>query len=217
MKEDILTTRFFNKDDARVEKIIFPLPSYWWSRFYEYAWAAEFCNEADVVLDAGCGLAHPFKFYLAEMCKAVYAVDKDERILDVDAVAMEVKTIFKGVEFPIEQYNAVKFRQSCIGDMRFRKGMFDKIFCISVLEHLPDEEKLKVLEAFSKVLKGNGMVILTLDYPDTNIEAMEVLADKAGLKLAGGKNATIPDNAANWSNGQLYCFRMILIKKKNSE
>lgn len=42
MKEDVLTTRFFNKDDARVEKIIFPLPSYWWSRFYEYAWAAEF-------------------------------------------------------------------------------------------------------------------------------------------------------------------------------
>ena len=69
MNKDLLTTRFFNTNDKRMDTVVFPLPSHWWSRFYEYAWAAEFCSENDVVLDAACGIPHPFKFYLAGKCK----------------------------------------------------------------------------------------------------------------------------------------------------
>lgn len=209
--KDTLTTRFFTEDDERTENVACPLPAHWWSRFYEYAWAAEFCKETDVVLDAACGLPHPFKFYLADSCKTVHAVDSDERILDMNAILAEMAQTL-GETFNPTEHGTVNFKQASIANLSYRNGMFDKVFCISALEHLSDEDKLNSLKGFRKVIKNNGMIILTLDYPDTTIETMERLADEAGLKLAGDKNEAIPTNSINWEN-KLYCFRMVLVKK----
>ncbi len=216
MDDELLTSRFFSTTDKRMEKVAFPLPAHWWSRFYEYAWAAEFCREIDVVLDAACGIPHPFKYYLAENCKTVHAIDKDERINDYAKMADEIQNIF-GVDarqefLEKELYaNIEKMQQADITALPCKNNMFDKIFCISVLEHIPDEEKLKALKSFRRVLKNNGMVILTLDHPDTTMDLMESLAKEAGLKLAGEKDVIIPQNAITWNN-QLYCFRMALVK-----
>jgi ubiquinone/menaquinone biosynthesis C-methylase UbiE len=219
MYDELLTSRFFTTDDKRVDKVVFPLPIHWWSRFYEYAWAAEFCKDSDIVLDAACGIAHPFKFYLAEKCKIVHAIDKDKNINDIAIVRSEVENVFNtklGFEF-IETYDTqIKFKQADITTLPYRNGMFDKVFCISVLEHLPDEEKVKALKEFNRVLKKAGQVILTLDYPDTTMDTIEALANEAGLKLASEKNVLIPANAITW-NTQLYCFRMVLIKEKDGE
>ena len=66
------------------------------------------------------------------------------------------------------------------------------------------------------MLKNDGKVILTLDYPDTNIDTMEEIANKNGFKLAGAKDTTIPQNTINWCN-QLYCFRMVLVKNGDDD
>ncbi len=219
MDKELLTSRFFTKDDKRTEMVIFPLPSHWWSRFYEYAWAAEFCKETDVVLDAACGIPHPFKFYLAGKCKEVHAVDVDERINDYNKMAAAIDTTFGAnarASCPEEFARQVNVKQANLTKLPYKTGMFDKIFCISALEHLPDSDKLQALKQFRKVLKNSGMIILTLDYPDTTMDAMEKLADEAGLKLVGNKDTAIPHNAITWENS-LYCYRMVLVKNRTDE
>ena len=59
-----LISRFFTFDDPKLNKVILKLPESWWSRPYEYAWAKSFVEQDHVVLDAACGVCHPFKFYL---------------------------------------------------------------------------------------------------------------------------------------------------------
>ena len=100
--------------------------------------------------------------------------------------------------------------------------MFDKIFCISALEHITDDDKVTALNEFKRVLKKSGMLILTIDYSETpeyastTMEQIETMAKEAGFKLAGEKDETIPVNAINWGNN-LFCFRMVLVKNKDGE
>lgn len=216
MKDNNLVSRFFNVEDKQLDTVVFTLPSHWWSRFYEYAWAAEFCKKTDVVLDAACGIPHPLKFYLADNCKEVHAVDSDERIIDIEAISKEIQTVF-GVDNA--KLDNIDYHHASLTELPYEKGMFDKIFCISAIEHLPNEDEiLKALKEFNKVLKDDGMLLLTLDYstsdqyPDsTDMDAFEKLAVKAGFKLAGEKDSAIPENAVNW-DGILYCYRVALVK-----
>ena len=217
MNNELLTSRFFTTDDKRLDNAVFPLPAAWWSRPYEYAWAAEFCKPTDVVLDAACGIAHPFKFWLVEHCKTVHAVDIDERILDTHKTADEIQKTF-GDEAKLcyldrlDWHEGIRFKQTSVTELPYKNNMFDIIFLVSVLEHLPDEDKLKTLKEFRRTLKNSGQIILTVDYPDTSIDNVEAMANEAGLKLAGEKYPTIPVNAICLKNHNLYCFRMVLVK-----
>jgi SAM-dependent methyltransferase len=225
MDNELLKSRFFTTNDKKMDTVVFPLPAPWWSRPYEYAWAAEFCKPTDTVLDAACGVCHPFKFYLAEHCKTVHAVDKDERILDMHKTADEVQKAF-GEEAKLayleklDWHEGINIKQADITALPYKDSMFDRIFSVSVLEHLTDADKLKALSEFRRTLKNNGQVILTLDYPDTTIDLMESLANKAGLKLADEKDAAIPNDAIRLNYLEtkfLHCFRMVLVKDKDDE
>jgi ubiquinone/menaquinone biosynthesis C-methylase UbiE len=224
MTTDILTSRFFTSDDPRLDTVAFPLPAHWWSRPYEYAWAAEFCKPTDVVLDAACGIPHPFKFYLAKHSKAVHAVDIDERILDYHKIADAIReTLGKDAEMEylekIDWHETINFKQASIKDLPYKNSMFDKVFCISVLEHMPDDDKAKALKEFYRVAKTNGLVVLTLDYstsPEyatTTMDLIEGLVAEAGFRLAEEKDNAMPANAIHWGN-ELYCFRMVLRKSR---
>jgi ubiquinone/menaquinone biosynthesis C-methylase UbiE len=222
MNKELLTSRFFTTDDKRMEKVVFPLPSHWWSRFYEYAWAAEFCKETDVVLDAACGIPHPFKFYLAEGCKEVHAVDIDERILDLNEISKEMRATFGIDNIKVLDEVNVNFKQASLTKLPYKNSMFDKLFCISALEHISDTDKVKALAEFKRVLKKSGMLILTIDYSETpeyssaTMDEIEKLANDVGFKLAGEKQLDIPGNAINWGNS-LFCFRVVLVKSKDGE
>jgi ubiquinone/menaquinone biosynthesis C-methylase UbiE len=225
MNKEQLTSRFFTTEDNRMEKVVFPLPSHWWSRFYEYAWASEFCKETDVVLDAACGIPHPFKFYLAGECKEVHAVDIDERITDFMRIMEEVAKTYgqslNSSDFE-KMIDKIDLKKASLTKLPYKNSMFDKIFSISALEHISDIDKVKALEEFKRVLKKSGMVILTIDYSETpeyssaTMDEIEKLANDAGFKLAGEKQLDIPENAINWGNS-LFCFRMVLVKSKDGE
>ena len=73
---------------------MFDLPSNWWSRKYEYPWAANFAGSEDTVLDAASGICHPFKFVLADKFRSVYASDIDPRILAPDSIVKDIEHIF---------------------------------------------------------------------------------------------------------------------------
>jgi glycosyltransferase involved in cell wall biosynthesis/SAM-dependent methyltransferase len=217
MINEFLTTRYFTTNDKRIENVIFPLPRHWWSRFYEYAWAAEFCKETDVVMDAACGIPHPFKFYLAENCKEVHAVDHDADVLSADSMNTQMKSVLGHSMAELKPYNNIIFENASISKLPHSKGMFDTIFCISALEHMSIDKRLEALKEFQRTLKDNGKIILTIDYCINNdygsmtIDELAAMVNEAGLKFAGDVDKVMPANAITW-NEKIYCFRSVLVK-----
>lgn len=142
----MLDNRFIKKSDPYATDIMgYQLPATWWSRPYEYVWALCFAREGETVVDAGCGLEHPFKWMLAKNGCKVIAIDNDERVLQCP-------------EFP-----GVEYMWANLGKIPLPSGSVDKVFCISVMEHIPREERGRVYIELSRILKPDGLLILTMD------------------------------------------------------
>jgi len=219
-----MCNRFFVKTDIKANKLgSFQLPEQWWSRPYEYAFASQFLEENDTILDAGCGIEHPFKFYAATKCKTVYCVDKNPDIEENVKILEEVRKWFgkTGQDAAREvmyKRNKMKFIKL---DMRkltgeFEEEKFDKIFCIGTLQHEWHYAE-EILREFKKVLKPNGKIILTIDFPTMQFYRLEEIAKRVGLVIDGkeGKhNAKIPDNAIKADYYNLMCYHAVLEKKR---
>ena len=133
----IYDSRFFTYDDSHTDFFVYQLPKGWWSRFYEYEWCKNFIEANDVILDAASGIFHPFKYYCADKCKEIYAFDiipdvtKDLR--DIESCPEE----FKGkLEVLCELQGKIHNCCCSLNELPYNDNMFDKVFCISVLEHL---------------------------------------------------------------------------------
>lgn len=213
--EDKLTSRFFLDTDPTITKLVFEIPNTWWSRFYEYAWASLFAEPGDTVMDAGCGICHPFKFFLADRCSEVHACDNDQRILSPEAILQELKYYLSPdavAGFPQRYFEEIKFLQADITSLPYQSETFDKIFCISVLEHLSPEMIILTLQEFRRVLKKNGYIVLTFDYPVINLDSFSLHVVESGLKFPRPISFQLPSNAINSSLYDLYCYRTILTK-----
>lgn len=208
----MLTSRFFTSGDARMDRVLLPLPEYWWSRPYEYAWASRFAG--GTVLDAACGISHPFKFYLADCCSEVYGCDRDARILSNAAILQEIREVFgerEAVYVAENGYlNKVRLYQADLESLPFRDGTFDTIFCISVFEHLSDAQKREALRQFYRTLKDGGKLVLTMDYPLADPAFMQASFAEVGFKPAGPVDYTIPQGAI--AGQGLLCYRAVLTK-----
>ena len=76
-----MMNKYFTTNDEFINRLDdFILPPEWWSRPFEYNWCSNFLEKDDIILDAACGIEHPFKFYAANRCKKVYAIDIDKDI-----------------------------------------------------------------------------------------------------------------------------------------
>ncbi|MDR6552083.1 SAM-dependent methyltransferase [Paenibacillus qinlingensis] len=215
---DNYVSRFFTYEDTKNQDIFYSLPNHWWSRHYEYIWAAHFVEKDHVVLDAACGLGHPFKYYLVDKCKEVYACDMDERILDRDEIIKELEYYVGKAN--IDQINLSTLSKpnitiADISKLPYEDAKFDVAFCISVMEHIEDMSvQLRALEEFKRVLKDGGKLIITVDYPDVHVEKFLSLIDEAGLQLAGDHDFTKPANAitSDFYGRDLWCIRFVLEK-----
>lgn len=210
---DKYASRFITKSDAQIDSMIFKLRSTWWSRFYEYAWAASFTEPEATVLDAACGISHPFKFYLADNCADVYACDIDERILHPGAIIREItddlgyeaaQSIYPGY------FERIHFSQANLAQLPYSENMFDTIFCISVLEHLDLPTLQSALQEFNRILKQDGLIILTFDYPVINLNLLQTVIKQQGLSFYGAVDFTLPADAI--AGYGLNCFRAVLAK-----
>lgn len=160
-------------------------------------------------MDAACGIEHPFKFYLSQNCKEVHAIDIDKRITSPNKINKRIRKKLGIIDANIEKYR-LNLLHCDITNMPFPDKKFNKIFCISALEHMNDDDKVKALKEFYRTLKNNGMLILTLDYPTTNFEVMERLTKDVGFLFAGNAHRLLPGNAIMGFG--LNCFRMTLLK-----
>jgi len=237
--DDRMSSRFFTTADSKAENLVLPLPAVWWSRPYEYAWAATFAEGADRVLDAACGVEHPFKFYLLDHCGQVDACDLDERILCRQATLEGLRNTYgdDAVESLPERYlTGIRYVRASVTHLPYPEGIFDRVFCVSVLEHLNDyfnrnarssvpklfrfafsRDIYRALREFRRVLKDGGFIVLTFDYPDINLDYLARIADELGLAPAGPVIRDIPPDALYFEPLNIHCFRMVLKKTHNAK
>lgn len=212
---DNYESRYILRTDDIMYKTIFDIPKEWWSRFYEYGWAANFVKKEDTVLDAGCGIIHLFKYYLADVCKEVHGVDADERIINEYELLLEHKSYFgdSSESMAIEYLDKITFRNENLSSLSYEDETFDKIFCISVLHLLSEVSLLLVLMELRRVLKNKGLIVITVDIPTIDIERLIELIYEAGLVIKGNLDLTRYNNSiySDLFDG-LYCFRILVTK-----
>ncbi len=236
-------SRFFTTADPKTNNFFFKLNSNWWSRFYEYPWAAKFIEKDDVSLDAACGISHPFKFHLADHCAETYALDIDSRILNKDAIKQDVIKDFGEVEAVKinndKYFQSINYVKAPLNKIPYPNKKFDKIYCLSVLEHINDwsgkllplnkftwlkklktDKFYKTMREFRRVLKDDGFIILTFDYPTVNLSYLKRNMARLSLEFISETSFNLTSDAIIspekiTSNGsRLYCFRAVLRKKR---
>lgn len=212
--DEKFTSRFIINSDPNSSKFIFDLPETWPTRYYEYIWASAFAKFEDVALDAASGICHPLKFFLSQKCKEVHACDIDNRILSPYYIMKEIEEAF-GIDIasniPHEFFHDVTYAKANLTALPYSDKKFDKVYCISVIEHMSGEDIKKALVEFNRVLKDDGLIVLTFDYPTINLDFLKISIEEAGLEFVGEVNFSLPDNSMYsdiWE--KLYCFRAVL-------
>lgn len=140
----------------------------------------------------------------------------DERILDTNEIIKELE-YYLGKE-NIDQINLStlsipKFAVSDISNLPYDDAKFDVAFCISVMEHIDDTEvQLRSLQELKRFLKNDGKLIITVDYPDVNIDSFLSLIAASGLQSVGDHDFTKPVNAitSDYYGRDLWCIRFVL-------
>lgn len=208
---DDMISRFVRVADAHVTSVLWPLPEPWWSRGREYAWAQRFVSKRHVVLDAACGVSHPFKFWLAENAQECHACDLDPRIVDDQAMVANVREDLGGeASIPKNLYRKI----ADITSLPYPSNGFDRIFCISVLEHMTVGSILNALSEFHRVLKPTGLAVLTFDVPPLDPESIAETVRSVGFEFAGPLDLALPEDALfTHMYGGLRCFRTVLKRR----
>lgn len=144
------------------------------SRRWEYPWAVEALGSAPSlsVLDAGCSL-DPLTPYLALQDCRVVGIDNfsshdigwDPRagIFSGSLTGRAKLKIFRDYCRKILGRD-IRYESQDMAATSFPPGSFDRIVCISVLEHLPGYKRRIVLEEWHRLLAEGGEAVVTLDY-----------------------------------------------------
>lgn len=115
---------------------------------WEYPWALERAGLApgSRVLDVGCGDSI-FPVYLASLGHSVTAVD-----LEFTTNLGELHAL------------ATEYVRADMTALPMEDEEFDAVFCISVIEHLPEAQVPLAMREMQRVLKPGGRLLLTTDY-----------------------------------------------------
>lgn len=178
---------FFKWEDEHIDELqgIYLDPGFWWSRRYEYKYAMDQLKPRDIILDAACGDIHPFKDAAADICK-VYACDR--------------------INLPAS--DRYEFTMADITALPYPDKMFTKVFCISVLEHLPPGEISKVIKEFKRVLKPKGKLILTVDYPTCDVDRLYDDLIEAGFKVTKPDKDMSNAVSSTYFGMELFCYHL---------
>ena len=130
------------------------IPCLHWSRQYEYIWAINSANlqKNHDCLDAGGAGFSSLKYAVAKRCNSVTVVDLDQDSLNMNEHYGH-KMKIDNIEYFCEDISNFKLEKR-----------FDRIFCISVLEHIESlEEKRKCVRNMIDHLKPHGEMFLSFD------------------------------------------------------
>ncbi len=190
-----------------------------WSRAWEYPWAvlaSEIQDYSLRILDVGGG-GSPFAIYLEQKGHESYVIDQSLN-QGLNAIINRNKGIFRNIRSFIFQLalkvtgvrrvwgktsyskkNSVRFYPYSAADIKFPEHHFDRVFCLSVMEHIPVELWGQCIKEFERVLKPGGRLILTLDMGtfDANDRIYFKLVDCCTLRLIGDPYYDVPITQAD--------------------
>jgi len=124
------------------------------TRIFEYPWVymnlGPFMPE-DVVLDAGPGKT-ALQFLISKRVKEVHGLDLDKKSVEwVDDVCRE------------KHYDNVFPMYADILKAPYPDNHFDKIVCISVLEHIKRDKVKYAMDELVRMVKPSGKIVVTMD------------------------------------------------------
>lgn len=132
-------------------------PLHQWSRQWEYPYVfskiintVENNNVKTNILDAGSGVTF-FPYFLKNKINnsSIFCCDNDKSL---DSIYQKINDKTK---------DTLKFSNTDLRDLNFENESFDIIYCISVIEHIKNYER--VVEELYRVLKLGGSLIVTFD------------------------------------------------------
>lgn len=144
------TTLTFNPENDNMG-FFCPVGVRHWSRSFEWPWAIKQAGlrPRDVILEAGGGDTE-FQFLLSRRASRVVNFDHDQGVLD----ASEMYARQLGI-------SNILCRRGDLVDLYYPDAYFDKVFCVSVVEHIENVEDC--IDELWRVLKPGGRLILTMD------------------------------------------------------
>ena len=94
----------------------------------------------------------------------------------------------------INRKTTVQYYPYSASDIKFPDNYFDRVFCLSVIEHITFDLWEKCIKEFERILKPGGRLLITLDMGEnqTNNRQYLRLIDFCSLKLIGNPNYKIP-------------------------
>lgn len=118
-----------------------------------YNFAKSYIKESDNVGDFACGTGYGSAI-LATKAESVVGLDIDGRVIE------KIKERYKEV-------HNLEFLESDLLKMDF-ENKFDTIVSFETIEHLKEEDILKLLALFHKALKSSGKLIISTPYMQKN-------------------------------------------------
>ena len=185
-----------------------------WSRAWEYPWAvlaAAIGTRPLTTLDVGGG-GSPFSLYLAARGHESHVADPSldqgasfvfdrHKSLYRNARSLAKRAIFRAAGIhslwglPGGSAGRAVVYHACPADrLEFAAGMFDRVFCLSVMEHIPRAAWKDCMREFERVLKPGGRLVLTLDMTPEEADARvyRELLSHTTLALLGDPAYDVP-------------------------
>jgi len=183
------------------------------ARRWEYPWVIinSEIRKGIKVLDAGCG-GSPLLLYLYKMGCLCYGIDNnffdEPRGFSSSGIKYRIAAglsrlypfyfwfnphSIEGLSNPGKTLGfSINYTKGNLTNIPFHDNTFDRIFCISVAEHLSKEDMLKIAREFNRVLKPGGLLIATIDCWGTGLFWKDFVRESA-LDLEGELNLTPPE------------------------
>lgn len=164
---DAIVTKYDLPDHDHYNRKAFPWalshlqrPTIYASRIWEYAFAVD---SADLTpgmrcLDVGGGMS-AFAIYLKEV------QDCESHVLDPDVFQTlnQQSQVGFGVTEDFGEKVGVQFTEGGMESIPYPDNHFDRVFCISVIEHLPAAIAQRGMQEMARIVKPGGRVIITVD------------------------------------------------------
>ncbi|MBD3918640.1 class I SAM-dependent methyltransferase [Paenibacillus sp. PR3] len=194
-----------NPTDERFE---FTVPSAWWGRHEPNAWAGLFVHSGSIKLDAAPGLSHTFRV----MTQAVpdHEIDySSPRIVSLQSIVRCLDEAgHTEASAEREQLDCLRFVQADIAKLPYEDGKYDIVFGLSVLHRLLREDAQEALDEFRRVLKRNGLLVLTFDESFKDFPSFARMVRACGFSFAGEFDSYPADETHSpGARGRLYAFR----------
>lgn len=168
------------------------------TRVYEYPWAyyATRLDAGMKVLDIGGGLSG-FPFVLSKEGMHVVNVDPFYDYGPLKHYKYDPYDVIDKMNGSFGTH--VQLKRTTLSEARLEANSFDRVFSISAIEHIPMDEVERIMKEIHRILKPQGMVVLTVDlflnlYPFSkrmeneygrNI-SIKSMIDMSGLELITG-------------------------------